>query len=108
VTDLADYALPYVDLVVVFADDAANGHAGARYATHGDQRDIYRGQVAAGISDTESDLAKLQMVRAAAWAYLTRTGQVEMGWRDFDRDVAFIVPMEDQTAADPTGTATDS
>jgi hypothetical protein len=92
-------ALPYLDLRVVFDPDAGAGE----YQAHCDQRDMRRAQLAIGV---DPDRDPLGFSRACAWAFLTRTGALEgMGWKDFDRDVAFVIPAEDQTAADPTGTA---
>jgi hypothetical protein len=96
-TELADYTLPYLDMLVVFDD-------GRRVESHADQRDMRRAQIAVA-TDPQQD--PIGFTRASAWAYLSRTGQVDgLGWKDFDEQVPFVVPLEDKTGADPTGTAT--
>lgn len=89
--------LPYLNSLVVFED-------GARYQTHADQRDMRRGGIAVA-TDPQDD--PLGWSRACAWAYLTRTEQITIGWAEFDRTAAWVVPLEeDDSGADPTGTAT--
>lgn len=87
--------LPYLDMLVVFDD-------GARLESHADQRDMRRAQIAIG-TDPETD--PIGFNRACAWAYLTRRSELSMGWAEFDRDVSFVIPLEAQTTADPTGPA---
>ena len=90
--------LPYLDMRVVFDD-------GREYLTHADQRDMRRAQLTCGIPDVEGD--PLGFNRATAWAYLARTGQLDgLGWSAFDAEVAFVIPAEEPTTADPTGPAT--
>jgi hypothetical protein len=93
----AEYKLPYLDMLVAFDD-------GRRLESHADQRDMRRAQIAIG-TDPQAD--PLGFTRASAWAYLQRNGVLNgLGWRDFDEQVAFVVPLEERTGADPTGTAT--
>jgi hypothetical protein len=88
--------LPYLDMAVIFDD-------GRRYASHGDQRDMRRAQIAIGV---DPELDPLGFNRATAWAHLTRVGALDgVSWADFDRDVAFVIPLEEQTTADPTQAA---
>jgi hypothetical protein len=93
-------ALPYIDMRVIFVDDDGNK---TEYFSHADQRDVRRANVV--VSNPELD--PIGFNRAVAWAYLTRTAVIDMGWADFDRDAAFVVPPPDeQTTADPTTPAT--
>ena len=94
---LAEYSLPYLDMLVVFDD-------GLRVDTHADQRDMRRAQIAIGCDPSADPIG---FTRASAWSYLHRTGQISTGWKDFDANVSFVVPLDSQTAADPTRTATD-
>jgi hypothetical protein len=94
---LSDYALPYLDTLIVFDD-------GLRLTAHADQRDMRRAQVAIG-GNVEGD--PIGFTRATAWAYLHRMGELSTGWKDFDQNVSFVVPLKEQTAADPTQTASD-
>jgi hypothetical protein len=94
---MSDNALPYLDMRVIFDDDT-------ELESHADQRDMRRGQLAIG---TNPEADPIGFNRAVAWAFLTRTGQINgMGWKDFDAQVPFVIPAEVQTTADPTGTAT--
>jgi hypothetical protein len=97
--DPYSFALPYLDMVVVFDD-------GRRLVTHADQRDQRVGLRLIG-GDPRTDA--LGFNRASAWAYLHRTEQLPgVGWVEFDRDAAFVIPLPDdeQTGADPTRTDT--
>lgn len=89
---LAAYSLPYLDMLVVFDD-------GLRLDSHADQRDMRRAQVAIGCDPTQDPIG---FTRASAWAFLHRTGALSTGWKDFDANVSFVIPLEVQTAADPT------
>ena len=91
-TPLSDYSLPYLDMLVVFDD-------GLRLDSHADQRDMRRAQVAIGCDPSQDPIG---FTRASAWAFLHRTGMLSTGWRDFDANVSFVIPLEEQTAADPT------
>jgi hypothetical protein len=96
--NIGDYRLPYLDMLVAFED-------GRRVESHADQRDMRRGLIAIKPLDPEAD--PIGFNRATAWAYLNRTGAIDgLGWADFDKQVTFVVPLEEQTGADPTGTAT--
>jgi hypothetical protein len=68
-----------------------------------DQRDMRRGMIALGTTDAARD--PLGFVRAQAWANLTRTGRLEMGWADFDRQTIEVTPRDEipVEAVDPTG-----
>jgi len=92
-------SLPYLVMRVVF--DESTGRAEVR--TRADQRDMRRAQVALGC---DPELDPIGFNRACAWAYLSRTGQLEeMGWADFDAAVAFVIPPAGPEAlqtADPT------
>jgi hypothetical protein len=91
-------SLPYLDMRVVFDD-------GRELFSHADQRDMRRAQLMCGISDPAAD--PLGFNRATAWSYLARTGQLDgLGWSAFDAEVAFVIPAEQQTTADPTRPAT--
>ena len=96
--DLGAYALPNLDMLVVFDD-------GTRMTSHADQRDMRRAQVATG---ADPDRDPLGYNRAAAWSWLHRTGAIAMGWKEFDNQVAWVIPVpeDEQTAADPTPAAT--
>jgi hypothetical protein len=92
----AGTGLPYLDMRVIFDD-------GRELAAHADQRDMRRAQVAIGV---DPDRDPIGFSRACAWAYLTRTDQLAMGWADFDGQVPFCIPFDKQTTADPTRPAT--
>jgi hypothetical protein len=87
----AGTSLPYLDMRVIFDD-------GREFASHADQRDMRRAHIATG--DPERD--PIGFSRACAWAYLTRTDQYSGGWLEFDAQVPFVIPFEEQTTADPT------
>ena len=89
---LAAYSLPYLDMLVVYDN-------GDRVDTHADQRDMRRAQIAIGCDPSADPIG---FTRAASWSYLHRTGQISTGWKDFDTNVSFVIPLEVQTAADPT------
>jgi hypothetical protein len=77
---------------------------GRVYEATADQRDMRRALVALGTQDPETD--KLGFPRACAWAYLTRHGLIDLGWADFDRQAAQVMPPDDEQvleAVDPTG-----
>ena len=93
---LGEYSLPYLDMLVVFDD-------GLRLESHGDQRDMRRAQIAIGCEPSADPIG---FTRASAWAFLHRTGVISTGWKDFDANVSFVIPLEEQTAADPTRTDT--
>lgn len=86
------YSLPYLDMLVVFDD-------GLRLDSHADQRDMRRAQVAIGCEPAQDPIG---FNRATAWAFLHRTGVLSTGWRDFDANVSFVIPLDKQTTADPT------
>jgi hypothetical protein len=95
----AGAGLPYLVMRVVFDD-------GTEYHSRADQRDMRRAMVATG-ADPHTD--PLGFSRACAWSYLTRTDVLAMGWAEFDRDVAFVIPPPAEDApetADPTRPAT--
>jgi hypothetical protein len=95
--DLASFTLPYLDMLVAFDD-------GRRLESHADQRDMRIGQKLTGADPTADPIG---FNRATAWAYLNRTGVLNgTGWAEFDKTVSFVVPLPEQTGADPTGTAT--
>ena len=96
--ELGAYSLPYLDMLVVFDD-------GLRLETHADQRDMRRAQIAIGGQPSADPIG---FNRATAWAYLHRMGILSTGWKDFDTNVSFVIPLEEQTAADPTRTDTGS
>lgn len=94
---LSEYSLPYLDTLVAFDD-------GLRLTAHADQRDMRRAQVAIGTRPEDDPIG---FTRATAWAYLHRMGELSTGWKDFDQNVSFVVPLDKQTGADPTQTASD-
>jgi hypothetical protein len=92
---LDSYRLPYLDMLVVLED-------GRRLESHADQRDMRRAHLAM-VSDPERDPLGYNM--ASAWAFLNRTGVIDgMGWKDFEAQVTFVVPLEVEApgGADPT------
>jgi hypothetical protein len=68
-----------------------------------DQRDMRRGMIALGTTDAARD--PLGFVRAQAWAHLTRTGRLDMGWADFDAQTVEVSPRDETPVetVDPTG-----
>jgi hypothetical protein len=91
-------SLPYLDMRVVF--DEADGRPAV--LSHADQRDMRKAQVQIG---TDPELDPLGFNRACAWAYLRRTQDLPDTWAEFDSKVAFVIPIPEQTTADPTGPA---
>lgn len=82
--------------LTAFLDD------GRVFDVRADQRDMRRAFVALGITDPERD--PLGFPRAAAWAYLTRRGELAMGWAEFDAQTIEVQATEGaDTAVDPTG-----
>jgi hypothetical protein len=96
--DWDTYAFPYIDTAVLLDD-------GRRFVGHADHRDMRRAHMlipAGGAVDP------LGFNMATAYAYLSRTGALgEMTWKEFAAACCFAAPLEQQTAADPTRTATD-
>ena len=95
--DLDAFSFPFVDTAVLLED-------GRRFATHADHRDMRRAGIAVGTSAAQDPLG---FNTATAWAYLTRVGQIEMGWAEFSKVCMFSQPIPQQTTADPTRTDTD-
>jgi hypothetical protein len=108
-TDIRDLAGVSADLdprihflnLVVFLDD------GRVFDCRADQRDMRRAFTALGVQDPSLD--QLGFPRACAWAALTRTGVLEMGWQTFDKQTIEVQAAEDEpvTPVDPTPAVSD-
>lgn len=90
-------ALPLVPLYYEL-DDGRSGYVTA------DQRDQRRAVLVCGIPDPEAD--PFGFTRAMAWSAATRTGVLEISWRDFDLTCPGVVPAptngEEPPTLDPT------
>ena len=95
--DLDDFSFPFIDCGVLLED-------GRRFVTHADHRDMRRAGVAVG---TSAQADPLGFNIATAWAYLTRVGELEMGWAEFAKLCMFAQPLDKMTVADPTRTGSD-
>lgn len=89
-------SLPYLDMRVIWDPEADDR---PEMFSHADQRDMRKAQIAIGC---DPDLDPLGFNRACAWSYLRRTEQIHDTWPDFDAKVAFVMPADKQTTADPT------
>ena len=85
--------------MIAYLDD------GRALEVHADQRDMRRAFITLGIQDPAADT--LGFPRAAAWAYLSRVGEIDgMGWKTFDAETIEVSPPDDAEAVetvDPTG-----
>jgi hypothetical protein len=95
--------LPYL-AGIVYLDD------GRTFKFEADQRDQRRAMApapAGGGGILSPDMDPIGWNRASAWAYLVRTGELEMGWAEFDACCAFAQPAEVIRTVDPTPPASD-
>ena len=87
--------------LVAYLDD------GRALEVHADQRDMRRAFIALGVQDPATDV--LGFPRACAWAYLSRTGEIDgTGWKTFDAETIEVSPPDDVdpvSVVDPTGPA---
>jgi len=95
--------LPYL-AGIVYLDD------GRTFKFEADQRDQRRAMAperAGGGGIMAPDVDPIGWNRAAAWAYLVRTGEIDMPWAEFDAQCAFAQPALEVVVADPTKAVSD-
>jgi hypothetical protein len=92
--ELEEWELPWFDAKVALDD-------GRRFVVHGDQRDQRRAiEVLGGTAAATRD--EMGLATATCWAYLSRTGRVDMDWPTFAAACAFVA-MRAVAVVDPTG-----
>ena len=96
---MSDIEFPFLRFAVRLED-------GSIYEVATDQRDQYKGLAASHVAVVADDFGnQIEVLRCFAWAGLVRTGQITMGWPEFNRLATHCQPVNDDDDGDDDGEA---
>ena len=74
---------------------------GTEHDVVADQRDLVRWERHPEGGAIENDAKKMQMMRFLAWSALQRTGEIDLKWPQFDRQLVEAALVDDEEAGVP-------